>query len=158
MPKKNEKEYDFEKQKKVGDRGEKMFLTYYPECEKGDGIIADFYFDKQKVELKTDTWKMSETENFFMERFSDTKTEKLGGPFRAAAEGAEWFVYLYIKDKVFYWFRVSTLVPFLENYIKTLKYKTVRNKAWITTGYAVPRAAIEHLAERKDDIGSNEPF
>lgn len=155
---KEQKKYEFDKQKKVGDRGEKMFLKYYPHCKKGDGRIADFYFDDLKVELKTDTWSMKESENFFMEYYSDIARKTLGGPFRSQEEGVEWFVYFYIKEKVFYWFRVSVLVPFLEEYIKGMKYKSIKNKAWYSSGYTVPRSAIEHLAERIDDIGATEPF
>lgn len=154
----NKKEFEFDKQKKVGDRGEKLLLKYYPKCQQDDGIITDFKMGDERVELKTDTWAMDETKNFFMEYYSDSAREKPGGPFQAEINNIDWFVYLYIKNKAFYWFRTKELVAFLREYIKDLKYKTVKNKAWITTGYAVPREAIEHLAIKIDNFGENEPF
>ena len=153
MPKKS---YEWDTQKKVGDKGETLFLQYYPNYKKGDGFIADFLLGEQKIELKTDTWSMEDTENFFMEYISDIKRGNPGGPFRAREEGVDVYVYFYIKNKTFYWFDVVSLTDFLYEYIKDKKYKTVKNKAWITSGYTVPRSTIEHLAIRVDDF--SDPF
>jgi len=154
----NKREFGFNEQKEVGDIGEKLFLEYYPECTKGDGIIADFYLRGEKVELKTDTWNMEETPNFFMEFQSDMKRGTPGGVFRSAEEGTKYYVYFFIVNKVFYWFDVVTLVNFLSTYIIGKKYKTVKNKAWITSGYTVPRDALEHLAIQVDNFSENNPF
>lgn len=139
------KTFDFKEQLKIGDRGEKIFLELYPDAKKEDTKKYDFSFRGKTVELKTDTYKMEDTPNLFMEHIADIKTGKMGGPWRALGDEVDYFVYMYLNEKVCYWFEPKPLVEFLEEYIKTVGYKTIRNKAWTSRGYTVPREKIEHL-------------
>lgn len=139
------KTFDFEKQLKIGNKGESQFLILYPKVKKEDGIKYDFSLNGKTIELKTDTYLMKDTPNVFMEYYSDTKTLKMGGPWRAANDEVDYFVYMYLHDKVCLWYDTVKLKNFLDKYIKTLKYKTVKNRGWSSYGYTIPREAIKHL-------------
>ena len=139
------KTFDFNEQLKVGTRGEKIFLSLYPNLKKADGIKYDFTIDGKTLELKTDTYSMDDTPNFFMEHLSDTKTGKLGGPWRALQDGVDYFVYMYLAEKKCFWFRPKPLVEFLDKYIQNESYKVIKNKGWSSHGYTVPRELLKNL-------------
>lgn len=139
------KEFDFEKQLKVGSKGEDIFQTIYPAVTKTDGRKHDFMWGDKTIELKTDTYSQDQTENFFMEYYGDKKNKKMGGPWRSLADNVDYFVYMYIKDKECYWFEPPALVAFLDKYIIGKGYKQIRNRAWTAIGYTVKRKDIEHL-------------
>jgi hypothetical protein len=139
------KTFDFKKQLKVGAKGESLFLSLYPKLEKADGIKYDFMLGDKTLELKTDTYSMTETPNFFMEHLSDCKSGKLGGPWRALQDGVDYFVYMYQAQKQCFWFEPKPLVEFLDVYIRTAGYKVIRNKGWTSHGYTVPRETLSHL-------------
>ena len=144
------KTFDFQKQLKVGAKGEELFLSLYPNVTKTDGIKHDFEWNGKTIELKTDTYSMEDTPNFFMEHISDVKSmdspkTKMGGPWRALEDGVDYFVYMFSKQKKCFWFRPKDLVKFLDEHIKTLGYKVIRNKGWTSRGYAVAREKVSHL-------------
>jgi hypothetical protein len=134
--------FQFNKQLNVGDCGEKLFLKTYQsrKVEKADGIKFDFTIDDRKtVELKTDTYSMERTPNFFMEYFGNRDTGALGGPWRALQDKVDYFVYLFLNDGVFFWFDPKTLCPFLDIEINKLQPKEIPNRTWTTVGFAVSR-------------------
>lgn len=152
------KTFDFKEQLKVGAKGEDLFLALYPKAEKTDGIKHDFILNGKTIELKTDSYDMETTKNFFMEHISDIKGlkdsdgklgrengVKMGGPWRALEDGVDYFVYLFQKQKKCFWFKPKPLVEFLNEHIKTLGYKVIRNKGWSSRGYAVEREKVAHL-------------
>lgn len=139
------KTFDFKKQLKVGAKGENIFLSLYPNLEKADGIKYDFTMNGKTLELKTDTYSMTETPNFFMEHLSDIKSGKFGGPWRALEDGVDYFVYMYLAQKQCFWFKPKPLVEFLDVYIRNVGYKVIRNRGWTSHGYTVPRESLEHL-------------
>jgi hypothetical protein len=137
------KTFSFSTQLKVGDDGERLFSAYY-ECEKStEDRSFDFFIHNhtKTVELKTDSYPMGKTENFFMEKYSDETSKKLGGPWRAA-ENVDYFVYLFLKDKTFFWFEPKSLCLFLDDYIKDQRPKRISNRNWLTIGYTVPRNLV----------------
>lgn len=143
--------FDFEKQMVVGNDGEGFFTRCYPDIAPVKSTVDlafDFNSSLGGIELKTDTYDMTATPNFFFERYSDMKSCKLGGPWRSFNDGVPYFVYLFSNNQIFFWFKPAELVAFLDEYTKTLKYKTIRNKAWTTSGYCVPRDAVKHLYEQ----------
>lgn len=149
------KVFDFKGQLNTGNVGEKLFTEYYEKLnpEKSTEDLAyDFTISGQKVELKTDTYRLTDSANFFMERYGCNKTFKSGGPWRTLEDKIEWFVYFYINDKIFYWFDPKTLCPFLDKYIQNKGYKEIRNRGWTAIGYTVPREECEHLLIRKDQF------
>src|ERR1700761_3813752 len=92
--------FNFKTQLSVGNTGEKEFLIRYPSFKQADGIKYDFITpEEQTIELKTDTYSMEKTENFFMEFHSNVNSQTLGGPWRAARDKVDFFVYYFIRDK-----------------------------------------------------------
>ena len=146
----DDKVFTFQKQLGIGSAGENLFLQRYKGSTKTDGRKSDLTFQEKLVELKTDTYSMERTSNFFMEHYGSIEGQKIGGPWRAAQDDVHYFVYLYIEQQAFYWFESKPLVKFLDTYIKQLKPKTVRNKGYTTLGYAVPRAGVDHLVVKRD--------
>lgn len=139
------KVFTFEEQLKVGNKGEKIFTSLYKDIEKADGIKYDFILNSKTIELKTDTYSMDKTPNFFMEHISDIKSGKLGGPWRALNDNVDYFVYMFINEKMCFWFEPKPLVDFLDEHIKTASYKVIRNRGWTSHGYAVKRDILKHL-------------
>jgi hypothetical protein len=134
--------FQFKKQLNIGDDGEKLFLKTYQsrQSKKADGIKFDFFIDDGKtVELKTDTYSMSRTPNFFMEYFGNKDSGAIGGPWRALRDKVDYFVYLFLYDRTFFWFDPKTLCPFLDGEINNLRPKEIPNRTWTTVGFAVPR-------------------
>lgn len=127
-----------------------MFLDFYSGSTKTDGIVYDLLWSGKSIELKTDTYSMSSTENFFMEKYSNDKDYALGGPFRAAKDCVDYFCYLFINDRMIFWFEPLPLVNFLETYIIGQKPKEIKNVKWTTIGYTVPREDCQKLCVRQD--------
>jgi hypothetical protein len=98
------------------------------------------------VELKTDFYDMSETPNFFFERWSDRDKAKPGGPWQALLNGSEWFVYFFIKNDCAFWFETDKLVNELERITAKLKLVDIVNVKWVTQGFRVPRAELKDIA------------
>lgn len=145
--------FDFSRQLKVGNEGEKLFIKCYKNrrAVKSGGIAFDLIVDDySSVELKTDSYSMGNTINFFMEKYGNIKAKTLGGPWRAARDGVKFFVYLFLKDKVFFWFDPNKLCNFLDEYVKTCAPKKIENNGWTTVGYLVPRHLCEKLCVRID--------
>lgn len=139
----NTKVFNFKEQLEAGNSGERMFLLYYgprtPVKSVAD-LAFDFTIDgDKKLELKTDTYSMTKTNNFFMERFGSVKTMKSGGPWRAKEDKLDFFVYCFEKEKTFFWFEPESLCKILDEFIKKSSYVEIRNSGWTTRGYKVPR-------------------
>jgi hypothetical protein len=157
MSKPNDNVFDFKKQLGVGAAGEKAFFDFYNK-EKGDlvktdGVKYDFEYTSGKtIELKTDTYAMDKTPNFFMERLGNTESKKNGGPWRALDDKVDYFVYLYIKDMVAFWFKTRRLVNLLNKHEMELKHREIKNRTWTTLGYIVPRSLCKPVLIREDKI------
>ena len=80
------KKFDFNTQLSTGNIGEDHFKQLYSNLNpvKSEDLKYDFKLSNgSTVELKTDTYDMEDTPNFFMEYYSDMKKLKIGGPWRA---------------------------------------------------------------------------
>lgn len=139
--------FKFNDQLSVGGSGEELFLSLHPWLNKADGIKFDFERDGKTVELKTDTYSMASTKNYFMERYSDTERGTPGGPWRAAKDDVTYFVYMYLPEKSCFWFNSKELVHHLDIYCAGRRLVEIPNKTWVTTGYLVPRIAVEGLVK-----------
>ncbi len=138
----------------LGALGETLyFQANCGDLKKIDGMNGDFIWSStgEKVELKSDYYKMEKTPNFFIERYSDKEKKTPGGPWRALQDGSTIFVYFYIQNLTYFTFRCEELCAFLTE--QMLKEKCtpcdVVNKSWTTLGYRVPRTAVEHLATKE---------
>lgn len=152
----NNNVFDFNKQLRVGGAGEKLFLDYYKKefnLVKTDGIKYDFESGAgHSIELKTDTYPMNKTPNFFMERLGNVDKGKNGGPWRAYDDNVNYFVYLYIADRTAFWFETNRLIKLLNDKEQTFKSRNIRNRSWTTMGYMVPRSVCECVLMREDKI------
>lgn len=154
------KAFGFREQLAVGDKGEAWFLANYPRrLEKLDGRKADFRVASslERLELKTDSYSLEKTPNFFFERFSDRDKKTPGGPWRAKQDKVDIFCYLFIASGTWFEFRdIPALVKHLDAWLKAEKPKpkTIPNRGWVTEGYAVPRNSVSGLyirqTEKKD--------
>jgi len=147
--------FDFDKQLEVGNEGESDFQKYYESLgpQKPKDRAIDFILaNGTTVELKTDTYDMDKTPNFFMEIFGSIDEGKIGGPWRAMQDGVDFFVYYFPKNRTFFWFRTVSLCNRLDSVISnySLAPKEIRNKGWTARGYAVPRDTLSDIEYRKD--------
>lgn len=140
------KVFDFKKQLKIGSDAEANFLEKYPKLKRLDGYKGDFETpDGSKIELKADSYCPTKTKNFFIERYSDVNTEKVGGPWQADTHQCIYFVYTFTKTGDFYWFDTKQLLVYLNKNVKKYPYAYVPNKGWTGKGFLVPREDLKHL-------------
>jgi len=160
--------FHFDRQLTVGNDGEALFKQCYAHLNpiKSQDFKIDFTLGNMAtlsekailhvgntIELKTDSYQMSKTNNFFIELYGNEKTKAAGGPFRSVLHNVDYFVYFFVKDMTFFWFRPSDLVAAVQTYIKKhrLVPKRIINKTWVGIGYLIPRASLQDicLAEQK---------
>jgi len=144
--------FNFNTSVKIGDAGESLFLHNYPEWKKvGAGIYFpyDFINDKMEtLELKTDTYGMSATPNYFMEYQSNMERETPGGIFRFP--DLTYLAYLFINDRVIFHFKrcdiINVLIErgYIDETLKAIRIpRQIKNTTHITTGWAIPRAYFD---------------
>lgn len=142
------KTFDFKEQLSVGSRGEELFLEYFPEKisiwpERDGDFITE---GGKKIELKTDTYNMEKTDNFFIERFSDLNKKSPGSVWQAHGHGCEIFVYYFVRHNTWFVFRdIPALIERLEVLTKGKGLVYIKNKAWTTAGYKVKRSDLADL-------------
>lgn len=141
--------WDMKVQLEVGDRGEQLFMEKYPgKIELFPGREYDFTCldTGAKIELKTDTYNMTKSNNFFMERFSDVHKETPGGPWRAERDNIDIFVYYFVRHNT--WFQFTDLPQLVER-LNLLTTKNglvyIKNKGWVTGGYKINRDKLADL-------------
>lgn len=135
---------------KRGQAGEELLLKHWPGLVRLDGRKADFRTEEGKLlELKTDSYDMNKTANFFIERWSDVDQLKPGSVWQSSGHGVDLFVYMFPANKTYFIFKVDSLLAELEPIIKDLEPVHVPNRSWTTVGYKVPRAKLAHLAEQR---------
>lgn len=152
--------FNFDAQLKVGEQGEEFFLKCYRELNamksnnKGFDLIVN---EGETVELKTDTYSMDESANFFMEKFGNTKNipKSLGGPWRAEKDKINHFVYFFVKNLTFFWFEPKILCRFLNKNIEKKNARYIKNEGWTALGYIVPREKVVHLCQHVDVFDKN---
>jgi len=148
----SEKIFDFSEQMKSGDAGERLFVKAYSNLSpvKSQDLRYDFSTSIGTVELKTDLYPMSQTKNFFMERFGDMNAKKSGGPWRSHEDKVDYFVYFYTSDLTFFWFKTPELIAIIDGLTNKRRERWVRNKAWTTLGYVIPRSELASVTYQTD--------
>lgn len=143
------KAWDFKEQLALGERGEELFMERYPrKLEIFPGREYDFTVcsSREKLELKTDSYNINKSENFFFERYSDVHRKTPGGPWRAHKDKVDIFCYYFVRHNVWFEFRdLPALCERLDALTKKQGLVYIKNTAWITGGYKVPRAELEDL-------------
>jgi hypothetical protein len=138
--------HDFKTSLAIGEIGQKKLQELWPELVPTDGRTGDFLLPGGlKVEVKSDSYKHQDTENFFIERYSDVNKKTNGGPWQSAEHGCSVFVYFFVNDGIAYVFDLDKLLLRLAEICPTgLIY--IRNKGWTTGGYKVPRVKLLDIA------------
>ncbi len=138
------KTFNFSAEKGKGDSGQRDFYKKYKKLgiTKLDGLIWDFDWNGDGVELKTDFHK---SKNFFMERYSNISSKKAGGPWRSLDEKCKYFVYYFINEKTYFWFETARLVELLDKNIKNYTPKIIHNRNYESLGYLVPKIELLDL-------------
>jgi hypothetical protein len=148
MPKKPT--FSFQEQLEVGDRGEQLFLEHYPrKLDIWPGRDGDFVVRStgQKIELKSDTFNMEKTPNFFIERYSDFHKQTPGSLWQAHEHGCSIFCYYFVRHDLWFEFRdIPALITRLEE-LQPRSLIWVKNKSWITAGFTVKRELLKDLYE-----------
>lgn len=138
--------HDFKSSLKKGQVGELLLLNATPGLVRLDGRKSDFITkDGISLELKTDSYDMASTPNFFIELVSDLAREKPGGPRQAQLHGSILWCYLYVKNLVLFTFNTDELVNWLDVHDKNYLPSRIPNKTWTTLGIKVPRIDLKHL-------------
>lgn len=156
----NQKTFDFDEQMKVGDRGEMLFTKAYSNLapvKSADDLKYDFNTSIGTVELKTDTYSMAATPNFFMERYGCMNSKKDGGPWRASLDKIDYFVYFYINDGTFFWFKTEELMKIIDPLATKKRERWIKNKAWTAIGYTIPRAELSSAVIHTDIFSTETP-
>lgn len=146
------KVFDFAEQNKVGKKGEQFVKKHWPvPLRKLEGKGPDFLdLDGNLLEVKTDSYDMEKSVNFFVEKYSDLNKRKPGGPWQAIEKGSTVFIYLFITNKTWYVFKdIPALVAKLEVLTEKMGMVYIKNRAWTTAGYKIKRASLADLYEEK---------
>lgn len=137
--------YDFQDQLKVGQKGENLLVNVtHGAIAPLDGRTNDLKIVKTSltIELKTDTFNMERTPNFFIERFSTDTGFEAGGPWQALEKGSDLFIYMFVVQGECFVFKTKELVEALEPMIRNMKLTPVRNRAYNTLGYKIKRDTL----------------
>lgn len=134
---------NFKKDLEAGQAGELAVQKLWPELELLHGKGADARLPNgELVEIKCDSYGHDKTANFFIEHVGDIDSGKLGGPWKAKADGCKWFVYYFSNPGIAYVFETETLLKDVDAYILQYNPKPVeiKNKRWTTLGYKMARS------------------
>lgn len=161
-----------------GHEGERIFHEIHSGLlTRTDGKEGDFVLARtgEKVELKSETsysatdpfgptamefrksmsipppptpkgWR--QTDNLFVERYSSKDAGTPGGPWQAQTHGATYYVHFFVGDGAIFTYRTDDLVGFMEENMNKYRPFDVPNQGYITVGFRVPRADVEHLEIR----------
>lgn len=141
-----DKLHSFQKSLKTGKRYENQFNELFKDkVEQLDGYASDFKITKngKLVELKTDLYCPTKTNNLFMEFYS--YGEEPGGPFQALKKGSDYYIYWFPKSMEFFVFKTATLVKKLNDLYPDPYLINVYNTSHVTRGMKVPREALESI-------------
>lgn len=145
--------FDFKKQLKVGERGEELFMDHYPKKlevhPENDGDFIEVN-SRRKIELKTDTYNITKTPNFFFERWSvfhpNPLKRKVGGPWQAYEHGCDTFCYMFVRHNIWYQFDdIEALTSRLNTLTEGKGLVYVKNRGYITAGYPIERKLFDDL-------------
>lgn len=143
--------HNFKQSKLIGQKGESIFLTFNPDIIQLSGLKADFISKttNTKYELKSDSYDMNKTKNFFIERWS--KPGKPGGPYQAKQSGSHVYVYFFVKNYTAFFFNIDRLLAKLETLNLDVDFKlcSVQNEGYTTQGYKIPRELLEDVLLKK---------
>jgi len=131
-----------------GKAGEALFLENFPTLKNLNGRESDFIApDGTLWELKTDSYNMDKTANFFFERYGNLSKLSPGGPWQALKHGSTQFAYMFTQNSKVFIFKTENLVFHLERILPDFEAINIPNKGYITVGYKIPRELLAHIYE-----------
>ena len=148
--KNTKKVFDFKEQLAKGDRGEHFFIHHYHSpIIKYRYHTADFLdWEGNLLELKSDFYSLKDTEFFFMEKYSDVDSRKLGGPWQAHKNGVDKFIYQFVRDGVYFEFSdMEALLERLRELTAGKRLIYIKNKGWRGAGFKIKITDLEDLYE-----------
>lgn len=149
----NKKIFKFNKQLSIGKKGELNFIKNYKSLGARLSRAREYDIlvnDNEKLELKSDSYSESNTPNMFLEKVGVSTTKKAGGPFLSVIHNCKYFVYHYIQNNTFYWFRPEDLCDYINKNEKNLQKREIWNRGYNSVGFLVPRKDVENLLIRFD--------
>ena len=90
--------------------------------------------------------------NFFIELIGNTNTGKLGGAHLCLKNDIDFFVYHYISNGSFYWFRPKDLVEFIEKHKKEFKELKKSLNDFINKETIVSSKSVTMISKNKYSI------
>lgn len=140
--------HSFKKSLAKGKSGEALLQSLWPELVPTDGRSGDFMLGTDKVEVKSDSYDMEKTPNFFIERYSNNTKKSDGSVWQALKHECMIFVYWYPTNKTAFVFRdIVQLMNALDAIIADLEPIYIRNPGYYTVGYKVPRELLKDYFE-----------
>lgn len=89
------------------------------------------------------------TRNIAVERWSSELERKPGGPWQAQGHGVKWYAHFFAGDGRVFAYLTDDLVEFMDGALKEDPNRFMEfrfdNGGYVTMGYVVPRAAVDHL-------------
>jgi hypothetical protein len=145
--------HSFKESLKKGQKAEAEFYALFKDkVSRSDGYIEDFKVLRtgKLLEVKTDSYDPSKTQNFFMERYSYDKQP--GGPWQSQSKDIDYFIYWFPITMEFWCFKVDSLVAKLEELKDQCREVKVFNTGHVTTGLLVPRHLLQKININLEDI------
>ena len=152
------KDFEFDKSKEVGDKGEKWFVKTYPKIfkpftESRDSDLIHIP-DGRRVEVKTDTYNMTDTPNFFIERFSDIGKHTPGSFWQVLGK-SELFIYLFWPNKKWFWcdnieLGIKVIEAINGLVLVSIPNKPKYGKPYVTSGWPIRREYLINKGVFKD--------
>ena len=160
--------FSMEIQLKSGQAAEDQIVAEHPDeitKDNIDGRAGDCILlaTQEKLEIKKENYKYAkafkggpdfESPNAAIEKVSVIESGVLGGPWKAKKDGCRYYIHYWPRNNgMAFVFDLDTMIPELEEYIKTRKPKEFQTESknkngtlWHTMGYRIP---AEHLSKFK---------
>jgi len=149
--------FGFFQQNEIGQRGEKLFLSKFPQwtCNNVGKKCKDPDFKDElgrTLELKFDVSARARRDNngnqlnFFMETISNNTKGTVGGVARAMKEGVTFYVYMFEEPFRIFVLDVEKTKKRVDELVLSNRYRKcrIKNRHYYTEGYPLP---IEHFED-----------
>jgi hypothetical protein len=151
------KPFSFKEQFAKGKAAEAAFLRKHPGLIPLSGRKGEYFIrlTMEKVELKTDFYRLSESPNCFLEMAMEYGgVRRKSGVHQAVEHNCNFLVYWFVEDDVELWFNPVTLRDFVLEWAR-LRPDTERpvknvsdqppHEPYYAHGFPIPRAALSRI-------------
>lgn len=135
-----------------GQKGEELLLKVWPGLTRLDGRKHDFVDAQGKTyELKSDSYSIEKTKNFFIELVSNIQGFKVGGPAQALKNETDFWIYMYPTSNVMFIFNTTELVEEINKLLisEQLQLSLIPNRGYSTIGVKMPRELLKHIYKER---------